>query len=460
VEQTGLTWQPWQPEKLTVKQITAKLRRTMRDQFSNLYVIGEVSALKVATSGHLYFNLKEEDAVLPCVMYRQNSRLLKFQLRDGVLLQARGSIDIYEPRGAYQFLVESAEPLGAGALQEAFEKLKTKLAAEGLFEQSRKRPLPKFPRRIGIVTSPTGAVIQDMLNIFARRSKGLEIRIYPSLVQGSGSVDQLCAGLAYFSENPWADLVIVARGGGSLEDLWSFNDEAVARAIVACPIPVVSAVGHETDFTIADFVSDLRAPTPSAAAEIVAPDVAALIEWIESLEREMSRSIRHAIGMRRENVFRNGVDRAHSLLQRRLNRFEQRIDEADSRMDGLLKIRLWNLKLAYQQHTLELFALDRRLIFMQRRESITRMQDALRDRMQIILNRYLHQQSLLQAQLQQLNPTAILQRGFAIVFNEAGSIVTDSAAVADREHLNIQLAKGKIGATVAQSPRKKAKTRS
>ena len=290
MEQIGLEWQPWQPEKFSVKQITAKLKRTLREGFSNLYVTGEVSALKAATSGHLYFNLKEEDAILSCVMYRQSARLLKFQLRDGLMLQARGSIDLYEPRGAYQFLVESAEPIGVGALQKAFEDLKKKLAAEGLFEAERKRPLPKYPRRIGIVTSPTGAVIQDMLNIFERRSRGLEIRIYPALVQGNSSVEQICAGLKYFSESGWPDIVIVARGGGSLEDLWSFNDEAVARAIVASTIPVVSAVGHETDFTIADFVADLRAPTPSAAAEIIAPDLNALLESLDSLDRAMSRS--------------------------------------------------------------------------------------------------------------------------------------------------------------------------
>lgn len=446
MEQTGLDWQPWQPEKLSVKQVTARLRRTLREQFSNLYVTGEVSALKVAASGHLYFNLKEEDAVLSCVIYRQSARLMKFQLRDGLMVQARGSIDVYEPRGVYQFLVEFAEPLGAGALQQAFEELKKKLAGEGLFEAARKRPLPKFPRRIGIVTSPTGAVIQDMLNVFERRSRGLEIRIYPALVQGTSSVEQICAGLRYFSESGWPDVVIVARGGGSLEDLSSFNDESVAREIVACSVPVVSAVGHETDFTIADFVADLRAPTPSAAAEIIAPDITALIERIESLERAMARSVRHAIATKREQVFRHGVDQARGLLQRRLNRFAQRLDEIDARMEGLLKIRVWKLKLAYQQATLELMAKDHRLIFMERWEKIVRMRTAMRERIKAILSVYALKQKSLEGQLQQLNPTSILERGFAIVRLEDGRIVRSPKDVKKGVQLQIRVAKGSFDA--------------
>jgi len=446
VEQIGLEWQPWQPEKLTVKQITARLKRAFRDGFSNLVVTGEVSGLKAAASGHLYFSLKEEDTVLPCAMYRQNSRLLKTPLKDGMMVQVRGSIDLYEPRGAYQFIVESAEPVGVGALQQAFEALKKKLAEEGLFEASRKRPLPRFPRRIGIVTSPTGAVIQDMLNVFARRSKGIEIQIYPALVQGQGCVEQVRAGIEHFSTSGWADVVIVARGGGSLEDLCGFNDESVARAIVACNVPVVSAVGHETDFTIADFVADLRAPTPSAAAEMIAPDVTALLEQLSSMDRAMARCMRHALVTRRESVFRNGVERARSLLQRRLNRFAQQIDEAETRMEGTVKLRLWALKMRYQQHTLELFALDHRLIFMQRRERILRMETALRDRMQVMLSRHQLRLKSLDGQLRQLNPTRILERGFALVRLEDGKLVRSPREVKKGAVVQIRVAKGSFDA--------------
>lgn len=444
-----MEWQPWQPEKYSVKQITARLRKTLREQFSNLYVTGEVSGLKLAASGHQYFNLKEEDTVLSCVMYKQSARISRVQLRDGLMVQARGSIDIYEPRGAYQFLVEHVEPIGVGALQQAFEALKKRLAAEGLFEQDRKRVLPKFPRRIGIVTSPTGAVIQDMLHVFERRSPGLEIRIYPSLVQGAGSVEQLCEGLRYFSESGWPDLVILARGGGALEDLWGFNEEALAREIVACVVPVVSAVGHETDFTIADFVADLRCPTPSAAAETIAPDVGALVERIEGLERSMARSVRHAIGERRERLYRQGVERARALILRRLNRFTQWLDEKDARMDGLLKIRVWNLKLRYQRATIELLAKDRRIIFMERHEKITRMRAAMERRMTAILAGYALRQKSLEGQVNQLNPTSVLERGFAIVFDENRKIVRDAAAVRSGQSLEVRVARGRFGAVAA-----------
>ena len=450
MEQIGLEWQPWQPEKYSVKQITAKLRKTLREQFSNLYVTGEVSGLKLAASGHQYFNLKEEDTVLSCVMYKQSARISRVQLRDGLMVQARGSIDIYEPRGAYQFLVEHVEPIGVGALQQAFEALKKRLATEGLFEQDRKRPLPKFPRRIGIVTSPTGAVIQDMLHVFERRSPGLEIRIYPSLVQGAGSVEQLCEGLRYFSESGWPDVVIVARGGGSLEDLWGFNEEALAREIVACAVPVVSAVGHETDFTIADFVADLRCPTPSAAAETIAPDVGALVERIEGLERNMARSVRHAIGDRRERLYRQGVERARALIMRRLNRFTQWLDEKDARMDGLLKIRVWNLKLRYQRATIELMAKDRRIVFMERYEKITRMRAAMERRMTAILSSYALRQKSLEGQVNQLNPTSVLERGFAIVFDENKKIVRDATAVRPGQRLEVRVARGRFGAVAGE----------
>lgn len=441
-----MDWKPWQPEKFTVKQITARLRRTFRDSFSNLYVTGEVSALKTASSGHLYFSLKEEDTILPCAMYRQQARLLKFPLRDGLMLQVRGSLDIYEPRGAYQFLVETAEPLGAGALQLAFEELKRKLAAEGLFAQERKRPLPRFPRRIGIVTSPAGAVIQDMLNILGRRYPLAEVRIYPSLVQGNGSVEQICAGLDYFSQNPWADIVVVARGGGSLEDLWSFNDEAVARAIAACTVPVVSAVGHETDFTIADFVADLRAPTPSAAAELIVPDLAAITERLSALKDAGYRAVRHTLGRRRESIFRYGVDRAQSLIERRLNRFSQQLDEANARMEGLAKTRLWKLKLRFQQHMVELFALDHRIVFLLRRERIVDLQNRMRQQIAIQLNEESARLRSLEGQLQQLNPVRILDRGFALVQKADGRMVRSPRETKKGEELTIRVAKGSFGA--------------
>jgi len=227
---------------------------------------GEISGSKTASSGHCYFTLKDQDAQLRCVCFRQSLRYLKVKPQDGMAVLARGHIDVYEARGEYQLLVEAIEPQGHGALQFAFEQLKKKLAGEGLFDAARKRPIPRLPQRIGIVTSPSGAVVRDITEILSRRFPGLHLRIYPASVQGEGSVEAVCRGIDYFSNSGWAQVVIVARGGGSLEDLWTFNEESVARAIAASSVPVISAVGHETDFTIADFVADLRAATPSAAA--------------------------------------------------------------------------------------------------------------------------------------------------------------------------------------------------
>src|SRR5712691_10612764 len=255
------------PERrvVTVSELNAAIRGLLDREFFDVWVSGEISGVKIAGSGHYYFTLKDAESQLRCVCFRSTARFLKFKPQDGAAVLARGRIDVYEARGEYQLQVEALELEGHGALQFAFEQLKKKLAAEGLFEQARKRPLPRFPARIGIVTSPRGAVISDMVKILTARLPGLHIRLFPALVQGAGSVEEVCRGIDYFSRTRWADLVIVGRGGGSLEDLWTFNEEAVARAIAGCRVPVVSAVGHETDFTIADFVADLRAPTPSAA---------------------------------------------------------------------------------------------------------------------------------------------------------------------------------------------------
>src|SRR5215472_14698565 len=268
MEQMALTWGPVR-KTYTVGELNMAIRGVLGSEFDDIWVSGEISGTRTVSSGHCYFTLKDHDAQLRCVCFRASLRYLKFKPQDGVAVLARGRIDVYEARGEYQLLVEALEPQGHGALQFAFEQLKKKLAAEGLFDAARKRAIPPLPQRIGIVTSPTGAVIRDITEILSRRFPGLHMRLYPAMVQGEGSVEAVVRAIEYFSKSDWAEVVIVARGGGSLEDLWTFNEEAVARAIAASRAPVISAVGHETDFTIADFVADLRAPTPSAAAELV-----------------------------------------------------------------------------------------------------------------------------------------------------------------------------------------------
>ncbi|MBV8808357.1 MAG: exodeoxyribonuclease VII large subunit, partial [Acidobacteriaceae bacterium] len=264
-----------------VKELNAAVQNLFEVEFRNIWVLGEISGCRVAGSGHTYFSLKDEESQVRCALFKGSARFARFRPQDGLWVLARGSLEVYEARGEYQLIVDRLEPQGAGALQLAFEQLKKKLAAEGLFDAERKRPLPKLPQRIGVVTSPAGAVIRDILQVLERRFQGIQVRIFPAQVQGEGSVEQVCAGVEHFSERKWADVVIIARGGGSLEDLWAFNEEQVARAIAASQVPVISAIGHETDFTIADFVADRRAPTPSAAAEIV-------IRTRDSVEEQIS----------------------------------------------------------------------------------------------------------------------------------------------------------------------------
>ena len=283
----------------SVSDLTAEVKAVLEDGFSAIWVEGELSNFKHHTSGHMYFTLKDAQAQIRGVMFRGHNRLLRFQPADGLSVLVSGTVTVYERRGEYQINVEFMEPKGLGALQLAFEQLKAKLEAEGLFEESRKRPLPLLPRKIGIITSPTGAVIRDMLTIVGRRFPGLEVLIHPVAVQGGGAAAEIAAALGRLGSRTDLDVLIVARGGGSLEDLWAFNEEAVARAIAASPIPVISAVGHETDVTIADFVADLRAPTPSAAAELVVARRDELRQRVDELTARGLAALQHGLSERR-----------------------------------------------------------------------------------------------------------------------------------------------------------------
>src|SRR3989475_2988824 len=275
---------------LSVSQLTDQLRGIVEEKFPAVWVEGEISNFRLYGSGHAYFTLKDEGAQLRAVLFRNRARRLRFEPGDGQHVLAFGSLEIYAQRGEYQFVVELLEPRGLGALQLAFEQLKARLGAEGLFAESRKRALPRFPRRIGIVTSPSGAAVRDILRIIGRRFAGLSIVLAPARVQGDGAAREIAAGIADLNALGDVDVIIVGRGGGSLEDLWAFNEEAVARAIAASKVPVVSAVGHEVDFTIADFVADLRAPTPSAAAELVVREKQAVVDTLAQLRVRLERT--------------------------------------------------------------------------------------------------------------------------------------------------------------------------
>lgn len=316
--------------QLTVTELTAKIRGVLEPAFQQVWVQGEVSNYRPAPSGHAYFSLKDGGASIAAAYFGWGARRREFELKDGLQVLVRGKVSVYPPRGNYQLTVDQIQPLGAGALQAAFEALKAKLAAEGLFEAAKKRRLPPFPSRIVVVTSPSGAAIQDMLNILRRRAPHLRVTIVPALVQGAEAAPQVIRGLELANRHRLGDVVVLARGGGSIEDLWCFNDERLARAIAQSSLPVVSAVGHEIDFTISDFVSDLRAPTPSAAAEIVSGN------WVEAIGVLRDSKARIAGAIRRELATRRQVLEhlsARVISPRdRLREQAQRLDELQARM--------------------------------------------------------------------------------------------------------------------------------
>ena len=301
--QLGFTFEQAPTRRIwRVADLVSAVRTTVERGYTDVWVEGEISNFRPAESGHLYFTLKDGDAQLRVVMFRSQARLLRFRPDNGMQIIARGRVTIYDARGELQLSAEFLEPLGAGALQLAFEQLKKKLAAEGLFDQAGKKPIPQLPRRIGIITSRGGAALQDMLNILGRRHESVGIVIYPAQVQGESASSEVASGLRYFNRTKSVDVVIIARGGGSLEDLAAFNDEGLARVIAGSALPVISAVGHETDFTICDFVADLRAPTPSAAAELVIESKHKLAEHVAHLHRRLERATRYNLLMARNRL--------------------------------------------------------------------------------------------------------------------------------------------------------------
>lgn len=447
MDQTSLDLQPFR-RQYTVGALTREIKEILTTAYDGIWVTGEISGLKLAASGHAYFQLKDADSQVRCVIWKGNMRLLRFRPQEGLAVEARGRIDVYEPRGEYQLIVETLEPQGEGALRMAFEQLKARLEAEGLFAAGRKRPLPRFPLRIGLVTSPTGAAIQDMLHVLTRRFPGLQIRLYPAQVQGAGSVASIVEGIEYFSASGWPELLIVGRGGGSLEDLWSFNEEAVARAIAACAVPVISAVGHETDVTIADWVADLRAPTPSAAAELAVRDAAALRESVGAQTARLERAIHYRV-LRSAQRFDETQFRLRDAARERVNRLRRLIEQCTAvvrRADPRLRVsRMWQ-RVADAKGRLE--ATLRPLLMRQ-----TGRLDTLERRLaspaqaRVALARRRHE--ALHASLLQLSPLAVLERGYSIVQAGDGSVVRDSAATRARQSLTVRLHKGALKVKVS-----------
>jgi len=337
----------------TVSELTKYIRQMLENSFPGIWVEGEISNFTFHTSGHMYLSLKDAGSVVPCAMFKRSNDRLKFKPKDGLKVICFGKISVYEPRGSYQLIIEEMEPKGIGALQLAFQQLKEKLTKEGLFDQSHKIPIPELPTRIGIVTSPTGAAIRDILNVTRRRFSNVEIIINPVRVQGAGSKDEIAAAIRLFNKLKNIDVMIVGRGGGSLEDLWAFNEEVVARAIYDSEIPVISAVGHEIDFTIADFVADLRAPTPSAAAELVIPNKDELKSIIDTHTTRLKNALTSKLEMLAQKL--NTLKESYILRQplNLVTQYEQMIDDLRKdialRIEHIVKMRGENFNLLSQK---------------------------------------------------------------------------------------------------------------
>lgn len=413
-----------EPEVLTVSELNKSIKGMLEGEFGLIWLKAEISNFKAQTSGHFYFALKDSKSQISAVMFRGFNSQLKFKPQDGMEVIIRGRVSVYEPRGNYQILCETMEPVGAGALQKAFEQLKAKLEKEGLFDQARKRPLPALPRHIGIVTSPTGAAIRDMLNVLGRRFKGAHVTLAPCKVQGDGAAQEIVAAIKLINKLPDLDVLIVGRGGGSIEDMWCFNEEIVARAIAASRVPVISAVGHEIDFTIADFVADLRAPTPSAAAELVVRNAQDLLNRVQECQKNLKMAISRQFSLDRQRL----LTLAKGLVdpQRRLQDASQRCDELVQRLE--LSI---NRYFESQKAELEL------------------IEEKFASRMKTLIDRFKHAFTKACVRLDAVSPLAVLQRGYSIV-QKGKSILKDTSSVKAGDTVTVQLAKGEFTAEVKE----------
>jgi exodeoxyribonuclease VII large subunit len=441
---------PKVPERriFTLRELSDAIRGTLERSFTNIWLSGEISGTKLVPSGHCYFTLKDSEAQIKCVCWKLSYWRLKFKPKDGTEVLVRGRVDIYEQRSEYQFVVETIEPQGDGALQIAFDQLKQRLLKEGLFDPERKRKLPRFPLRIGIVTAPKGAVIRDFVEILSRRFPGLHVRLFPARVQGIGSIEDVCRGIEHFGQTGWAQVVVIARGGGSLEDLWTFNEEAVARAIFESPVPVVSAIGHETDVTIADFVADLRAPTPSAAAEMIVCTRQEVLDRAAGLEARMIQLMRYRMATMARRLHEQAIDRATTLLHRSISRRAQRVDDAEDRLRAAMRTQLATHERRRRGLQEKLGWFDLRPRLRRDRERWTYSTALIATLVKAALNRRAQRFETLDAKLGQLNPRLVLSRGYAIVLNEQGAILKAAAEAPVGSDLQLLFAEDALTARV------------
>ncbi len=434
----------------SVSQLNSEVRALIEESFPSVWVQGEISNLARPASGHIYFSLKDENAQVRCAMFRMSNRILKFKPANGLQVLVRASVGLYEARGDYQLIVDHMEEAGAGLLQRRFEELKTKLASEGLFDAKHKQEIPAFPTRIGIITSPTGAAVRDVISVLKRRFPGIPVLIYPIPVQGEDAPPQIVRMINKACLRKDCDILILTRGGGSLEDLWAFNDERVARAVFECKVPVVCGVGHETDFTIADFVADIRAPTPSAAAELVSPD---RVEWsnrVSRLDYQLQKIIGQQILQAGQKLTWLSKRIQHPRL--RLQRIAQRLDELEQRLIHIYQIKRHTATTRLNSATNRLLQQNpsHRLenLFLKQQSLNQRLQNAITGRLISSKHRF----DTLSRALEAVSPLATLGRGYAIVHKlDDNSIVRDARQLKTGDQTRIQLQHGELTSTVIKT---------
>jgi exodeoxyribonuclease VII large subunit len=450
-DQLGFSFRPAERRTWTVRDLVAAVRTHLEREYGDVWVEGEISNFRAHDSGHLYFTLKDQNAQIRVVMFRSSARLLRFRPENGLQVVVRGRVTIYEDRGELQVSAEYVEPKGAGALQIAFEQLKAKLEAEGLFDPARKKAIPTLPARIGIVTSPQAAALRDILNILRRRHDTASVLIFPAQVQGEAAALEVTAGIRYFNKARNVDVIIVARGGGSAEDLAAFNHEGLARAVVASTIPVISAVGHETDFTILDFVADLRAPTPSAAAELVIRSRLEVEEQLEGLHRRLEKATRYHLLMARQNLTELARHGAFARMMDLIHRREQRLDDLVNRLAHGQRDIFEKQRRRFEALSAAVRHYDvRRVLAGMKKDLDARTTATVSAVRNLLLERRVRVERMVTA-LSALSPLAILERGYALVFDASGTLLKDAAKVKSGDEISARLAKGMLGATVKKA---------
>ena len=448
-DQLGFSFKAPDRRVWAVRDLVAALRTSMEREYGDIWVEGEISNFRApGSSGHLYFTLKDGDSQIRAVMFKSQARLLRFRPEDGMQVVLRGRATIYEAKGELQLSAEHLEPKGAGALQIAFEQLKAKLEAEGLFDAARKKPIPALPRCIGIVTSPQAAALRDILNVLRRRHHSANLLIFPAQVQGEAAASEVSAGIKYFNRAKNVDVIIVARGGGSAEDLAAFNHEGLARAVAGSEIPIISAVGHETDFTIIDFVADLRAPTPSAAAELVILSRQEIEEKADSLHSRLARAVRYRLLIAKQKLIEAAQQGAFARMVGGIQQRQQKLDDLLFRAEKSERRLIEQHRRRWERASAAVRHYDARRVLAGFRKDLATQTTAVGAALRAILTRQKSRLDQAQHQLKALSPVAILERGYALVFDSSGALVKNSSQVARGDEISARLAHGTLSARV------------